>query len=129
MTSEYERDLEKRNEELQCRLEEYETLQAEKMKRPLSPAETRRLKQQRIPDEVFEVINGFLIEGYGGSGKVVIKQDDIMEQLVPLLGMPREEIFAKKLLDIEAIYQEQGWEVKYSKYDKRGSLFTFEEIK
>lgn len=88
--------------------------------RPLTPEEASKKKQQHmisnIPDFVVEVVNDLIIKNYSKAlGRSVVKQDDIVEQIVVRGYSSREELFNKKYLDIEPLFESYGWVVKYDK--------------
>lgn len=92
------------------------------LKLPISPQEAQSLSVTSIPAEIFEAINSLLIERTGPSSKeVTLKQDLILtryneiciqKNVTPLKW---SEIFEKKYLDIEHLYEKAGWSVEYDK--------------
>ncbi len=76
---------------------------------PISPNQI----QKKIPDFVIEVVNQLLIKHFS-NGRATIKQNEIIA-LLELRGLNRQEIFTNHWLDIEELYQANGWKVTYDK--------------
>jgi hypothetical protein len=66
-----------------------------------------------IPHAVIKAFNT-LISANHRNGQSIVLQKDIVERLVEL-GFTKSEIFNDKLLDVEEIYKDVGWIVKYDK--------------
>ena len=80
---------------------------------PITPQEVIEHKQKQIPDEVIQVFNELIVLNFNGYSATVIQKDVV--SLLEKRGFGREEIFNYRLLDVEGIYSEAGWEVKYDK--------------
>ena len=80
--------------------------------KPITPAEAKKKKHEAIPNEVIEVFNNLIEEKFNGEDAKVL-QDDVILGILEKLNVDREEIFAKHWLDVETIFEEAGWQVKY----------------
>jgi hypothetical protein len=81
--------------------------------KPIKPEDVVGLKQEIVPDEVFEVFNLLIAQNFkGGSANVL--QKDVVELLLEK-GLSRSDIYNKGWLDIEPVYRENGWKVEYDK--------------
>jgi hypothetical protein len=78
---------------------------------PLRPEEVA--ERHCIPDEVIEVFNEMIVEGYSGTSAHII-QDDVVKRLTDR-GMDVHDIFTKRWLDVEETYRQAGWDVEYDK--------------
>ena len=80
---------------------------------PASPSDIERRWLDRIPSEIFSVINDILVEKWNGWGeKICIKQDEILDRLN---SAKRGDVFKYHWLDIEPFYRSSGWTVGYNK--------------
>jgi hypothetical protein len=98
----------------------------EKTVAPITPEEVSGLQRELFPPEVFESFNRFIGENIM-SGCAVVKQDDVLEDLISL-GMERSTIFKKGWLNVEGIYREAGWKVEYDRpgyNESYPATFTF----
>lgn len=81
--------------------------------KPVSPIEAINLKKTKIPNEVIEAFNEALITN-AGSDTIVIYQKDIVA-LIEKRGLEANTVYQNRWLDIEELYREYGWKVKYDK--------------
>lgn len=82
--------------------------------KPISPVEAENKHRGTIPDSIINAFNKLIIKHY----KPISKQDEVLDMVCgdPDSGMlTKDEIFDNHWLDIEDIYREQGWDVKYDK--------------
>lgn len=96
--------------------------------KPLSPSEVKdKAKTSHdIPDFVIHAVNLLLIEKYSGS-KLFISQEDVVEAILRHRpSLDRTEIFDKKMLDFEHLFNENGWIVTHHKIFREPSMFSFE---
>lgn len=94
--------------------------------KPISPDEISNNLAEILPHAVISAINNLLKDSYRGHGSVTIKQKDVVAEIMRLNpAITKEEIFAKKYLDIEQLYSRNGWVVKYDKpaYDENYDAF------
>lgn len=96
----------------------------------LSPSEVfeaaKKRKAENIPDFVIHAVNMLLIENYIG-GKLFVKQDIVIDAVLKYSpGLTRDEIFDKKMLDFEEIFNQNGWVVTHHKEFRGISQFSFE---
>jgi len=93
---------------------------------PISPEELSQVKRETMPPEVFETFNRLLGE-IALNGYATVYLDDVVEGLIER-GLDKEEIFRKGWLNIESLYGEHGWEVRYDQpgYNESGrGYYTF----
>jgi len=95
---------------------------------PISPNDVVRTKRDMIPDKVIEVINALIIREWDGSSAVV-RQDDIVELVKIQLKVTSNYIFDKGWLDVEDIFKEAGWVVRYEQQCRDENFKTFFEFK
>jgi len=81
--------------------------------KPITPDEVVDLKKKSIPPFVIECINDLIAKKWDGRS-AHIKQDEIVRAIMTL-GIERRVIFEDHMLDVESIYEEYGWKVKYDK--------------
>lgn len=82
--------------------------------KPITPAQVAAQQLSDIPDEVIEIWNRVLAKRYR-SGSATIKQDEIVQELVSLTQGDRQKIFENGWLEIEELYNANGWNVEYDK--------------
>jgi hypothetical protein len=93
---------------------------------PIKPSEIVNAKKTIFPDEVFEAFNE-LIATHFSCGRATIKKDDVVELMVKK-GLKRNEIYSNHWLDVEEIYQTEGWKVGYDQpgyCESYPATFTF----
>ena len=88
----------------------------------ISPQEIMDNLPNIIPSTIIEAVNNLLSKKFRGS-EVMIKQDEIIDEVRKLSNITREEIFENKWLDFETIYTDSGW---YVSYDKPGMGDTYQ---
>lgn len=79
--------------------------------RPIAPTEVLEAKIEQIPNEVLQTFNSAIAENVN-NGLARVLQKDIVAVLEGL-GMNRQEIYKRHWLDVEDMYRQAGWEVKY----------------
>lgn len=84
-----------------------------KMVKPIKPEEITTTREDLIPDGVIEAFNEMIVEKWDGK-ESYFKQSEIVTKIQAKTKMKSKEIFDKHCLDIEKIYKELGWDVKYS---------------
>lgn len=76
---------------------------------PIIPDEVVHVKQQIIPDGVFQAFNELIAAGWNGTQSVVLQREAIAK-IGDALNKPD---FPIGYLDIEDIYRAAGWRVEY----------------
>lgn len=82
----------------------------------ITPDEVGPAHAKTIPDDVIASFNELIVQNWDGEATAVVKQDAVIALI--LAKMPsasREELFAKRWLDIEPIFELAGWRVHYDK--------------
>jgi hypothetical protein len=87
----------------------------ENKEKAITPEEILNNLENIIPSFVFEAINNLLKNKFRGNS-VTIKQDEIIAEISRLKpGLNRNDIFEKKWLDFEKVYNKSGWSVTFDK--------------
>jgi hypothetical protein len=101
--------------------------------KPIRPEEIMSNLEDIIPTAIIQSVNELLKEKYRGTGSVDIKQDEIINRAILIDdSLTRDEIYTKKYLDIEQLYEKYGWKVDYDKpsyRDNYDAYFTFNKKK
>lgn len=84
------------------------------MANPITPEEVFKATQDVILPEVFEVINNLIVKEFDG-GRAIVQQDDICIKIAEKLNQTQDEIFRYRLLNIEGMYAQAGWNVRYER--------------
>lgn len=67
-----------------------------------------------LPDEVIEAFNRLIAENYSG-GVATVFQKDAARLIATLMDIGIDDVFRRKLLDVEPHYEAAGWEVEYDR--------------
>jgi len=97
--------------------------------RPIRPDEVENAREKTFPDAVFESFNQLIIKHFS-RGSITIKQEDVVALMVEK-GLNREEIFAKRWLDVERAYRSVGWKVSHDKpgyNESYPAIFIFDRL-
>lgn len=93
---------------------------------PLTPAQALQQKVSNIPQEVIDAFNTLLASRYSGHS-VTIRQNEVIDLILknlnyevdyngdPAQTYSRQDIFNQHWLDIEPLYEKNGWKVTYDK--------------
>lgn len=84
------------------------------MTKPITPAEVGKAKTAAMPQEVIAVFNELIAAAWDGHSAVV-KQSDAADLIAARLDISRGDVFNRKLLDVEPIFEAHGWKVEYDK--------------
>lgn len=97
------------------------------MTHPITPNEARQLKKSSIPPEVIKIWNTLIVENLRGkTSKFSLKT--LTSSLCSGLDKTLVEIKTSGYEDLEYLYEQAGWKVKYDQpsYDERYEAhFTF----
>ncbi len=94
---------------------------------PIKPEDLDLLKEESIPEWVFELFNNAIVKDWDGKESVV-KQWQIVRDMVASGKCLENDIFDKGYLDVESVYRKVGWNVVYKKadyFDRNSSSFLF----
>lgn len=96
----------------------------ERRVKPMSPDEITDTKEDLIPDEVIESFNEMIVEKWDGT-KSFFRQKEIVSKIKKKMGLhsSSKKIFENNWLDVEKIYEELGWVVRYESPDRGTSSF------
>jgi len=86
------------------------------MVKPINPNDIGEAKKKVIPDKVIEAFNELIAEQYT-NGRAVVKQKDVVSRIRQkmLLDDDDRSIFDNGWLNVEELYQTEGWKVTYDK--------------
>lgn len=79
--------------------------------KPIRPEETLVRRVQFFPTQVLESFNQLIAQNCINGESKVLKKD--VTSLMMENGLKEEEIYKKHWLDVEEIYRNNGWNVKY----------------
>lgn len=82
--------------------------------KPVSPDDIMQQKIRDLPDEVIDAWNRILVRHWCG-GSMTIRQETVVEELMPLSNFNRGAIFSNGWLDVEELYRANGWNVEYDR--------------
>jgi hypothetical protein len=96
---------------------------------PIKASEAQGKLNKSIPDEVIEAFNELIIKNLSG-GSATVHQDEVV-RLIVKKGIKRADIFENHWLDVENLFQENGWEVDYDKpgYNESYEAYFVFEVK
>lgn len=84
------------------------------MSKPISPSEVPAKQRAALDPRVIEVWNDLITKKHDGR-RATITQNEAVAALMTATGVERQDVFARRWLDIEDAYREQGWKVTYDK--------------
>lgn len=99
--------------------------------RAIRPDEIAKKKAAIFPVEVIEAFNVLIAKNFT-NGRANVTQEDAIKAICSSLGISRVEVFKNHYLDIEEVFREAGWSVKYDKpgWDENyGAFFIFERAR
>jgi hypothetical protein len=82
--------------------------------KPISPSEAREKKVTTFPDGVIEAFNEAILEAFDGKRATVL-QKDVLARICSKLDVESGYVYARKWLDVEQVFEDAGWSVKYDK--------------
>lgn len=97
------------------------------MTRPVRPDEIAEAKVGHIPAAVIEAFNKLIALNFSG-GSANVQQDDVIAEIMRATDLTRHEIFDKGYLNVEDIFRNAGWKVRYDKSDYTESFPTYFEF-
>jgi hypothetical protein len=81
---------------------------------PIKPSDVQAPHDSSLPEEVFQVFNDLIRENWDGN-QAKVMQAHAVTRIASDLKIRRDEVFDRKLLNVEGIYRKQGWVVEYDK--------------
>ncbi len=99
--------------------------------RPITPEDAFRALGTSIPAEAVSAWNDLIVKKFNGESAVIL-QKEAVAALRAATSFTSEEIFERRLLDIEGLFESYGWRVIYDKpaYNETyEAKFTFEKKK
>ena len=98
------------------------------MTKPVRPDEVTSVSPQEIPDFVITTFNELIFERWDGT-RSAIPQEQIVTNILCRTNLDREIIFKRGWLNIENLYRQQGWEVRYLTPDWTDEFDPYFEFK
>lgn len=92
--------------------------------KPINPSEVVALKRSRIPDEVIEAFNEAIVDRYD-NGIAKVDAEDIAREIAARISVSTDEVYRRKLLDVEDIYRAEGWTVQFHTVSGGRNFFMF----
>lgn len=92
------------------------------MSKPITPEQAQVQKNTEIPDYVFDAVNTLIARKLSGK-RAVIRQCDVIDEILKNADIERQTLFNNGWLDFEPAYRDAGWDVVY---DKPGYCETYE---
>lgn len=89
----------------------------------ITPAEAKARTGELIPEEVLEIVNGFLI-GYSRA-PIHIRRKELVAKISEALGIAEEEISKRRYLEFAEVYRAQGWSVVFEAPDRGESYDSY----
>lgn len=84
------------------------------MTKPVTPQDIAAAKAAYIPEEVIDVFNDLIVQGFSGMSARVV-QSEAAALIAERLGTTVEEVFKRGLLNVDEAYRAAGWNVAYDK--------------
>lgn len=92
------------------------------MVKVLNSRELRSVNLRSIPDAVILAFNTLVLRNWNGMMSEVNQKDVIA--YIASTGLTEEEVIKNHWLDVEPLYRENGFKVKYTR-DPEGGKFVF----
>ena len=92
---------------------------------PITPKQA--LIEKKMPDEVIEVFNELIKINFNGKTSKFLAKE-AARLIASKMEISVDEVFNRKLLDVELVYQKKGWKVEYDQpgYNENyDAYFTF----
>jgi hypothetical protein len=85
--------------------------------KPITPQEAKLSKEINVPNFVIKAFNKCIIANINESGKSVVIQKDVINQIIKSSPskVTKIQVIVNGWLDVEPIYRKVGWEVSYDK--------------
>ncbi len=87
--------------------------------RAISPSEVVRLKSEVLPPEVIIAFNEAIALNWNGHSSTVFSAD-VAASISNKMSIPLDSVYKLNYLDVEPIYRDVGWDVRFDKpgYDE-----------
>lgn len=87
---------------------------------PIKPSEVSKKKAESLPGEVLEAFNEMIAKYWNGTSSK-FKQKEAIELILSKMNVSKEtadkfnakDLFKNKMLDVEDVYRDHGWNVSY----------------
>ena len=83
--------------------------------KPITPTQARKAKNVDIPDVVVEAVNALITKNLKGNEARIV-QDDLIKEIMTLNPeMTSTVLYKNNWLDVEPLFEKNGWKVEYNK--------------
>lgn len=82
------------------------------MSQPIRPSEMSKARAKSLPGEVIDVFNQLIVREWDGRQSVVLEKE-VCRLIASRLGISSDEVYRRRLLDVEDTYRAAGWMVVY----------------
>lgn len=79
------------------------------MIQPIKPQDVEAIP---MPDVVIIIFNDLIQRNWDGT-KAVVMQSEAVKLIAEEIGVEKSDVFKNRWLDVEGLYKEAGWNVRY----------------
>ncbi len=98
--------------------------------KPITPQEAAEKKLNSIPEEIIEIFNELIVKNYNVDiSSSTVKQKEVLPKICSALQLTSHQIFDRKWLDVEELFDRAGWNVKYNKPARDEDFEAYFEFK
>jgi hypothetical protein len=83
------------------------------MTKPIKPAEAGAKKLSSIPDVVIEAFNTLIVKHWDGD-QATFTQAEVAALIIANAPLLKERLYVERMLDIERLFEAEGWSVEYA---------------
>lgn len=98
--------------------------------KPIKPSEIKPIQNSKIPEQVIEVFNKFLVDKFDGK-QAVLDMDTVAKAAAMFLEITTAELYDNKWMDVESIFEAEGWSVTFIKgpyYSETRPYYVFKAL-
>lgn len=83
--------------------------------KPIKPEQVNSdSKSSSFPDEVIEAFNELIVKNMRNNSSMIY-QKDVVNLIASKLSISKQKVYDEEYLDVESLYEKQGWKVYYDK--------------
>lgn len=94
------------------------------MTNPITPEELASEKAKYFPDAVIECFNRAIALNFNGTSSTVVAKN-VRDEIAEALNIDKSEVSRRRYLDVEPIYRDAGFDVKYVRPDYTESFDSY----
>lgn len=94
---------------------------------PISPSQVAEKKRQIMP-EVIDIFSDLIARNFS-NGSATVKAKDATAKICEVLGVTRDVVYSNHYLDVEEVFREVGWKVKYEQPDYTENFDSYFEFR